>query len=129
MYSLSILPLLRHHTLGSLGLEASARLYSHVLVLISSPEPVNTFMEPINGLVLGGHCSRLWLIKASRHPICTFLFTHRHAADHVFFQALSLFPHVNIYANAVNDPTVPFITSAVEAVDPFRSHETNGIQM
>jgi len=49
--------------------------------------------------------------------------------DHVFFQALSLFPHVNIYANAVNDNTVPFITAAIEAADPFQSHDTNGIQI
>lgn len=48
-------------------------------------------------------------------------------ADHVFFQALSLFPRVDIYANAVNDTTVPYITAALEPNDPFMAHETNGI--
>lgn len=49
--------------------------------------------------------------------------------DHVFFQALSRFPHVDIYANAVNDMTVPFVTAALETKDPFKAHETNGIEI
>ncbi|KAF8512920.1 putative serine esterase-domain-containing protein, partial [Gautieria morchelliformis] len=49
--------------------------------------------------------------------------------DRVFFEALSRFPHINIYANAVNDMTVPFITAAVQAADPFKLHETNGIRI
>ena len=50
-------------------------------------------------------------------------------SDYVFFQALSLFPHVDFYANAVNDTTVPYVTAALEPKDPFMAHETNGITM
>jgi len=49
--------------------------------------------------------------------------------DRVFFQALALFPHVEIYANAVNDTTVPYVTAALEPKDPFMAHETNGIEI
>ncbi|KAF8529899.1 putative serine esterase-domain-containing protein [Gautieria morchelliformis] len=37
----------------------------------------------------------------------------------IFFKALSLFPHIHIYANAVNDVLVPYLTSAIELEDPF----------
>jgi len=47
--------------------------------------------------------------------------------EHVFFQGLSLFRRITIYANAVNDRTVPFVTAAIEAVDPFMDHDANGI--
>ncbi|KAF8519044.1 DUF676-domain-containing protein [Hysterangium stoloniferum] len=47
--------------------------------------------------------------------------------DHVFFQGLSLFPHITIYANAVNDRTVPFVTAAIEAVDPRFSEQYDPI--
>ncbi|TFK51791.1 DUF676-domain-containing protein [Heliocybe sulcata] len=49
--------------------------------------------------------------------------------DRIFYQALANFQHIRIYANAVNDLTVPYITAAIEAVDPFMEHETNGLKI
>ncbi|KIK61741.1 hypothetical protein GYMLUDRAFT_42778 [Collybiopsis luxurians FD-317 M1] len=37
----------------------------------------------------------------------------------VFFQALAQFKKVRIFANAVNDNTVPYVTAAIEEEDPF----------
>ncbi|CAL1714629.1 unnamed protein product [Somion occarium] len=42
--------------------------------------------------------------------------------ERIFFQALSSFPHVTFYANAVNDITVPYMTAAAELDDPFAEH-------
>ncbi|KDQ61438.1 hypothetical protein JAAARDRAFT_123313 [Jaapia argillacea MUCL 33604] len=49
--------------------------------------------------------------------------------DRIFYQALTLFPQITIYANAVNDTTVPYATAAIEFSDPFVEHETNGISI
>ncbi|KAH9940836.1 DUF676-domain-containing protein [Epithele typhae] len=45
----------------------------------------------------------------------------------IFYQALASFQHVRIYANAVNDLTVPYVTAAIKATDPFLNHEFNGV--
>ncbi|KAA1473698.1 DUF676-domain-containing protein [Dentipellis sp. KUC8613] len=47
--------------------------------------------------------------------------------ERVFYQALSAFPNIRIYANAVNDVTVPYITAAIEPEDPFLYRKTNGL--
>ncbi|TFY78157.1 hypothetical protein EWM64_g5855 [Hericium alpestre] len=47
--------------------------------------------------------------------------------ERIFYQALASFQHICIYANAVNDITVPYITAAIEPEDPFMEHETNGL--
>ncbi|KAG6894941.1 hypothetical protein C0992_003848 [Termitomyces sp. T32_za158] len=47
----------------------------------------------------------------------------------VFYRALQSFQHIRIYANAVHDLTVPYVTSAIEIEDPFALHETNGIEI
>jgi len=49
--------------------------------------------------------------------------------DHVFYQALALFPHLRIYANAIHDLTVPYVTSAIEPADPFAGYVTNGMDI
>ena len=49
--------------------------------------------------------------------------------ERVFYQALTLFEQVRIYANAVNDITVPYVTAAIEQEDIFIDHSFNGIQM
>ncbi|KZT10130.1 DUF676-domain-containing protein [Laetiporus sulphureus 93-53] len=49
--------------------------------------------------------------------------------DRIFYQALCLFEDVRIYANAVNDLTVPYPTAAIEAEDIFLNHMTNGIEI
>jgi hypothetical protein len=49
--------------------------------------------------------------------------------DRIFYQALALFPNTTIYANAVNDITVPYVTSVIELEDPFAAYTTNGIEM
>ncbi|KIP10020.1 hypothetical protein PHLGIDRAFT_281394 [Phlebiopsis gigantea 11061_1 CR5-6] len=49
--------------------------------------------------------------------------------DRIFYQALSLFPHICFYANAVNDTTVPYLTAAVETEDPFDDYMATGLQV
>ncbi|KAI9064022.1 DUF676-domain-containing protein [Trametes sanguinea] len=48
--------------------------------------------------------------------------------NRLFYQALTLFEHVRIYANAVNDVTVPYPTAAIEEEDTFVNHVEDGIQ-
>ncbi|KAI9453395.1 DUF676-domain-containing protein [Lactarius psammicola] len=45
----------------------------------------------------------------------------------VFYQGLRLFPHIRIYANAINDTTVPYLTAYVDLEDPFINHTTGGL--
>ncbi|KAG9080613.1 hypothetical protein FRC06_006356 [Ceratobasidium sp. 370] len=40
----------------------------------------------------------------------------------IFFKALSAFPHMTIYGNAVHDLTVTYCTAMIEPHDPFTSH-------
>lgn len=49
--------------------------------------------------------------------------------DRIFYQALLLFPNIRIYANAINDLTVPYVTSSISAEDPFGEYEKNGIKI
>ncbi|KAI0358083.1 DUF676-domain-containing protein [Trametes cingulata] len=49
--------------------------------------------------------------------------------NRLFFQALTLFQHVRIYANAVNDVTVPYPTAAIELEDIFVNHVQDGMQI
>ncbi|KAJ3987583.1 DUF676-domain-containing protein [Lentinula detonsa] len=47
----------------------------------------------------------------------------------IFFQTLTRFEHVRIYANAINDLTVPYVTAAIETEDPFVEYEKNGLEV
>ncbi|KDQ10923.1 hypothetical protein BOTBODRAFT_177807 [Botryobasidium botryosum FD-172 SS1] len=47
----------------------------------------------------------------------------------VFYEVPTLFPQLIIYANAVNDISVPYVTSAIELWDNFATYETNGIDI
>ncbi|KAI0766616.1 putative serine esterase-domain-containing protein [Trametes elegans] len=47
----------------------------------------------------------------------------------LFFQALTHFAHVRIYANTVNDVTVPYPTAAIEQDDVFVNHIQDGFQV
>ncbi|KAI0058962.1 DUF676-domain-containing protein [Artomyces pyxidatus] len=49
--------------------------------------------------------------------------------DRIFYQGLSLFKHIRIYANAINDVTVPYITAAIESEDVFIDHKTTGLEV
>lgn len=49
--------------------------------------------------------------------------------DRIFYQALAKFKQIRIYANAINDITVPYVTAAIDTKDPFAEHETSGIEM
>ncbi|KAK1236213.1 hypothetical protein PQX77_000534 [Marasmius sp. AFHP31] len=49
--------------------------------------------------------------------------------ERVFYRALASFQQIRIYANAVYDTTVPFVTAAIEVDDPFAEHATNGIEI
>ncbi|KAJ8490028.1 hypothetical protein ONZ45_g13353 [Pleurotus djamor] len=47
----------------------------------------------------------------------------------VFYEALSRFKHLRIYANAINDMTVPYPTAAIESSDPFADISLNGLEI
>ncbi|KAF9047123.1 lipid particle protein [Hymenopellis radicata] len=49
--------------------------------------------------------------------------------DMVFYQTLKRFQSLRIYANAINDRTVPYITAAIELTDPFAEHSSNGLEI
>ncbi|KAI0028931.1 putative serine esterase-domain-containing protein [Vararia minispora EC-137] len=49
--------------------------------------------------------------------------------ERVFYQGLVLFEHIRIYANAINDRTVPYITSVIEYDDPFVDYKATGLQV
>ncbi|KAJ3515181.1 hypothetical protein NLJ89_g1925 [Agrocybe chaxingu] len=49
--------------------------------------------------------------------------------ERIFHQALAKFKHIRVYANAVNDITVPYVTAAIETSDPFAEADTNGIDI
>ncbi|KAL0953743.1 hypothetical protein HGRIS_004933 [Hohenbuehelia grisea] len=47
----------------------------------------------------------------------------------IFYQSLKRFKNIRIYANAINDMTVPYPTSAMDATDPFAQASTTGLQV
>ncbi|KAG8873342.1 hypothetical protein FRB97_006808 [Tulasnella sp. 331] len=47
----------------------------------------------------------------------------------VFYDGLAKFKHVTIYANVINDRTVPFITAAIEPYDPFVAYARTGLEI
>lgn len=49
--------------------------------------------------------------------------------DRIFYQALASFRNKRIYANAVRDTTVPYVTACIEEEDPFAEWDTNGMEM
>jgi len=49
--------------------------------------------------------------------------------DRIFYRALQKFKHIRIYANSVNDITVPYVTAAIETNDPFADFEKSGIEV
>ncbi|KAF7308797.1 DUF676 domain-containing protein [Mycena kentingensis (nom. inval.)] len=49
--------------------------------------------------------------------------------DRIFYKALESFETIRIYANAVGDNTVPYVTAAIETHDPFISRATNGLEV
>ncbi|KAJ6493567.1 DUF676-domain-containing protein [Mycena vitilis] len=49
--------------------------------------------------------------------------------DRVFYQALAAFQTIRIYANAVNDRTVPYVTAAIDVDDIFVARAVNGLEI
>ncbi|KAI0819147.1 DUF676-domain-containing protein [Trametes gibbosa] len=49
--------------------------------------------------------------------------------NRLFYQALALFQHVRIYANAVHDMTVPYPTAAIEEDDVFINHPQDKVEI
>ncbi|KZS90706.1 DUF676-domain-containing protein [Sistotremastrum niveocremeum HHB9708] len=47
----------------------------------------------------------------------------------VFMRGLKSFEKISIYANAVNDVTVPYVTAAIETFDPFVNHFKSDIDI
>lgn len=48
-------------------------------------------------------------------------------AEHVFLQALKLFPRIQIVANGIHDLTVPYPSATFSLDDPFDGHEHTGL--
>ncbi|KAJ3976455.1 putative serine esterase-domain-containing protein [Lentinula raphanica] len=46
-----------------------------------------------------------------------------------FYRSLTMFKQVRIFANAVNDLTVPYVTAAMEEEDPFVDWEETGLKV
>ncbi|KAF7356617.1 DUF676-domain-containing protein [Mycena venus] len=55
------------------------------------------------------------LLKAMAHP------------ESAFYRGLAKFRNINIYANAINDFTVPYFSGAFEEADPFAGHAERDI--
>ncbi|KAJ6518780.1 DUF676-domain-containing protein [Mycena sanguinolenta] len=49
--------------------------------------------------------------------------------DRIFYQALAAFGTIRIYANSINDRTVPYVTAAIEVDDPFATLEASGMEI
>ncbi|KAJ7504406.1 DUF676-domain-containing protein [Mycena galericulata] len=49
--------------------------------------------------------------------------------DRIFYQALASFESIRIYANSVNDMTVPYVTAAIEVEDVFAGRATTGLEV
>ncbi|KXN87448.1 hypothetical protein AN958_08879 [Leucoagaricus sp. SymC.cos] len=49
--------------------------------------------------------------------------------NEVFYKTLSRFKYLRLYANAINDATVPYCTSAIETQDVFVEYTSNGIKV
>ncbi|ORY27627.1 putative serine esterase-domain-containing protein [Naematelia encephala] len=49
--------------------------------------------------------------------------------NHIFVQALQLFPRIKIVANGCNDLTVPYPTAAISLTDPFEAHASTGVKI
>ncbi|KAJ7915876.1 DUF676-domain-containing protein [Mycena leptocephala] len=49
--------------------------------------------------------------------------------DCIFYQALAAFQTIRIYANAINDRTVPYVTAAIEVDDVFAAQDSNGLEL
>ncbi|XP_006461845.1 hypothetical protein AGABI2DRAFT_70587 [Agaricus bisporus var. bisporus H97] len=47
----------------------------------------------------------------------------------IFYQGLAQFKHMRLYANAINDVTVPYCTSAIEIRDVFAEYVCNGLEI
>ncbi|KAK2463558.1 hypothetical protein APHAL10511_004309 [Amanita phalloides] len=47
--------------------------------------------------------------------------------EQAFYKGLASFKQIRIYANVVHDLTVPYLTSAIELVDPFIDYEKSGM--
>ncbi|CAK5274045.1 unnamed protein product, partial [Mycena citricolor] len=49
--------------------------------------------------------------------------------DRIFYQALASFKSIQIYANALNDMTVPYVTAAIDLHDPFVTMTATGLNV
>ncbi|KAH9008123.1 hypothetical protein EDB84DRAFT_1598815 [Lactarius hengduanensis] len=63
----------------------------------------------------------------ARLPVASASLLEQQQWTHVFYQGLKLFPHIRIYANAINDVTVPYLTAYVDLEDPFINHTTDDL--
>ncbi|KAJ6462634.1 DUF676-domain-containing protein [Mycena vitilis] len=69
------------------------------------------------------YCQDKW--SANGHPLIEVMAD----PDRVFYQALAAFQTIRIYANAVNDRTVPYVTAAIDVDDIFVSRAVNGLEI
>ncbi|KAJ7623236.1 DUF676-domain-containing protein [Roridomyces roridus] len=73
------------------------------------------------GLILLGRSGKqLYLLDSWSNTGLPLLQVLAHPQS-VFYRGLSQFQNINIYANAINDVTVPYCSGAFEAEDPFHA--------
>ncbi|KAJ7623235.1 lipid particle protein [Roridomyces roridus] len=69
------------------------------------------------------YCADKWSVKG--RPLLQVMAD----PERIFYQALAAFESIRIYANAVNDITVPYVTSSIEVHDVFAAREKNGLEI
>lgn len=85
-------------------------------------------MRSTSGTRKAVHCFKPWLILVRDRVFSAYMSAH-HPTGKVFHQALSMFQHLRIYANAVNDTTVPYPTAGIELDDIFAKRNLDLVEM
>ncbi|KAF7308798.1 F-box domain-containing protein [Mycena kentingensis (nom. inval.)] len=93
---------------------------------IPPPPFMSRFWYNLGVMLLGRTGRQLYLLdkydEGGQPLLCTLA-----NPESAFCRGLALFENVSIYANAVNDVTVPYFTGAIEESDPYAAHRDNEI--
>ncbi|KAJ7442261.1 DUF676-domain-containing protein [Mycena latifolia] len=90
---------------------------------IPPPPYTSRLLFWLGSTVLGRTGKQLHLLDDSERPLLQIM-AHPQSP---FFLGLSKFRNINIYANAINDFTVPYFSGALEETDPFADHRERDI--
>ncbi|KAF5383782.1 hypothetical protein D9615_003712 [Tricholomella constricta] len=84
------------------------------------PSFISTFTSSLGAKLLSRTGEQFYLVdkwSATGRPLIEVMADPDE--DRIFQQALRQFEQIRIYANAIHDMTVPYVTSAIEIEDPF----------